>query len=177
MKPEEIQQILAAISLQDINIVNSSLEVKDTFIPRLSDESILRARARQSHLGCDLIEADASINNEPNQKLLLLRSYVEFEAQIYPVGENETAEEGDELSEKVVVTIFVKYVLDYKVSDEDILEAKESVVEFMEKHSVHSVWPYWREYMHQSCDRVGLKRLTVPHKAPPAAPVEQEKED
>jgi hypothetical protein len=67
----------------------------------------------------------------------------------------------DKESKEVFSKIEVTYVLQYDLKSP--LE-KDCIDEFALKNASYHVWPYWREFLSSTCDRMNLPKLILPAK-------------
>jgi hypothetical protein len=69
--------------------------------------------------------------------------------------------EGEARERKEVTSIKAEYILMYALTD-NIKLTKEELKNFCDINPVYNAWPYWREFVHSSVDRMGLPTITMP---------------
>jgi hypothetical protein len=69
--------------------------------------------------------------------------------------------EGEAKERNEVASIKAEYVLMYALTDK-IKLSKEELKIFCDINSVYNAWPYWREFVQSSVDRMGLPTITMP---------------
>lgn len=78
--------------------------------------------------------------------------------------ESEDEESEDEESEdEESVEVFFEIKARFKVIYTSNERLEEDCLDEFAKHNVgHNVWPYWREYVQSSCQRMGIKIIDIP---------------
>ena len=70
-----------------------------------------------------------------------------------------TAQEQHEHQSEPVFEITATYKIFY-ISEQELSE--DCAIEFGKFNVGHNIWPYWREYVHSTCARIGLAPIEVP---------------
>jgi preprotein translocase subunit SecB len=64
-------------------------------------------------------------------------------------------------SDKKAIEIGVAHELIYSIP-EDLNPSNEELAAFAETNAIFNVWPYWREYVQSTCQRMGMPSLLLP---------------
>ena len=143
------------LELRDIVLHTSSLERMGETDPLLYPTRI--RRESEVKISVDKV----SFVDDEDGTIRILRAYVQL--VVLGFDEDEKNAEAHPL-----FAIRGEYRVDY-------LEAKEltdnELDAFTEFNSVHNVWPFWRQHVHETISRASLPRITIPlFRAIPGAP-------
>lgn len=130
----------------------SNLEIKNIFI----NSSVAQ------HLGGDPLLSDyeeASINLKHRVKKSVVLSDAEDKARLVRIYIDFGVEWKENQTHELLSNIDVEYVLEYSLK-KDL--PQECIDEFALKNSTIHVWPYWREYLGNICERLNLPRIMLP---------------
>lgn len=68
---------------------------------------------------------------------------------------------GETKERNEVVSITAEYILMYALTKKPMPTEKE-LQNFCDINAVYNAWPYWREFVHSTMDRMGLPTMTMP---------------
>lgn len=148
-----LQSAVDALQVKNIGLFNSHCELADQFLP-LYDPSVNILNTQFKHLVTrteQIIFTDDEGNNTN-----LLRFHIEFGARF--VSSDMEEQEADQLTQKALIE--ATFVAEYELKDENLVE--EAIQEFALKNVSFQVWPYWREFLTSTCERMNLPRITLP---------------
>lgn len=81
----------------------------------------------------------------------------------------ETTKANELEKEDLLLEISVTYIVDYIMKE---VIAEEDLVEFGRINVGYHVWPFWRELLQSTCNRIGISPISLPfYKTPKAKPV------
>jgi hypothetical protein len=106
-----------------------------------------------SHLNVEELESNT---DESESKTSYIYNYF-YNVGIRCTDESKDSEEHEEI--KVHFEIKAKFKVTY-ISEVELDE--ECASEFAKYNVGHTVWPYWREYVQSSCNRLGITNIDVP---------------
>jgi hypothetical protein len=106
-----------------------------------------------SHLNVEELESNT---DESESKTSYIYNYF-YNVGIRCTDESKDSEEHEEI--KVLFEIKAKFKVTY-ISEVELDE--ECASEFAKYNVGHTVWPYWREYVQSSCNRLGITNIDVP---------------
>ena len=153
MSNKLLQAAVDALEVTNIGLFNSHCELADQFLP-FYDSSVNQLHTQFKHLVTRTEQItftdDEGINTD------LFRFHVEFGARL--VASDTEEQEPDNLVQKALIE--ATFVAEYKLKSEHL--AEEAMQEFALKNVSFQVWPYWREYLASTCDRMNLPRITLP---------------
>ena len=87
--------------------------------------------------------------DEDDEEFFVLRAHVRLEVAGFKQEQPDTP----------LFTIRAEYRIDYLRREEMTLQEIEA---FSAYNAVHNVWPFWRQYVHQTVGQAQLPRLTIP---------------
>jgi preprotein translocase subunit SecB len=136
-----LQKAINNVQITDIFINKTYTEHKESD-PLLQDyeNTIVKLKHRVSK---------SAVLHDDTDDNFALRVYIEVGAQWV-----DTEDES-----KILSVIEASYILKYKMN---IRLEKEAIDEFALKNSSYHLWPYWREFLSSTCDRMNLPKLTLP---------------
>ena len=96
--------------------------------------------------------AHISLEDDTENSFSILRFQVECGARM--VNENLNEEN------KQKALIEATFVAEYQLNNTNL--EQEAINEFALNNVMFNVWPYWREYLTSTCDRMGLPKIVIP---------------
>jgi hypothetical protein len=150
MNKQLINDASKKLSPKNILICSSNIWVDEEFDHSDFDQQVgqIQSLKGTSHLNVEELESD-----EDESKTTFIYNY------FYNVGVRFT-DEPDELDEiKTHFEIKAKFKVTY-ISETELDE--DCASEFAQFNVGHTVWPYWREYVQSSCNRLGINNIEVP---------------
>jgi hypothetical protein len=164
MDQKLIKQAADALSIRAVFLHQSSLKLKEKFIPQFveNDDLMLVPQYRGGPIGeCDLLtESGAGKKNKVTTVVFF------FSAGIRLVDKRSLDTAGsapDSEANDIYVEIEADFALHYRLKDEvDAGKLTKAFEEFGRFNIGYHAWPYWREYVQSTCARVGIPTIPVP---------------
>lgn len=151
----ELQALYAKLDIQTIFIGDSRFFVHDDYHPDISDVEV----APQSF--SKVISCREVITEDEEQPEIEYIYTVANGVRLVPKDRQEEllrASE-EEANEHVLVEIVAHFKAHYLAKER---LSKQEMAEFAKANVRFNVWPYWREYVHSCCHRMGLPPLAIP---------------
>lgn len=76
------------------------------------------------------------------------------------------SEEDSKQNEKPAAQIEAVYSVDYRLTDEGLLNNKDALDEFALKNASYHLWPFWREFAMAQAQRMNLPPVPLPMRLP-----------
>lgn len=146
------------LDIRHIYISKSGSALLNDFDP-MKPNQLLSGLFKIDTIGADVKTA---IDNETKIEHRILRFFVQAE-MIYILGETSEEEMKDnELNKtKQVSEVGATYCVEYAIKSEIELTPDE-IKEFGKVNVPYHVWPFWREYVQSTCNRMNLPVTTLP---------------
>lgn len=146
MMNNNLQKAIDNLQIHDVYLRGVTARCKDDFDPKYdsNNESLtvqLMHYVRQS-IVVKFDENDST----------LLRVFIE-------TGARWIDEKIEDENESILASIEAEYIAEYSMAE--LLE-KACIDEFSLKNASYHVWPYWREFLSNHCDRMHLPKVVVP---------------
>lgn len=94
---------------------------------------------------------------DDNPPKLFYTFHYEVGSRLVPLEHSD--EESSEEDQEALITIEARFEAIYRAKRE--LE-KEELQAFAARNVGYNVWPYWREYLQSTCNRMGITPIKVP---------------
>lgn len=94
---------------------------------------------------------------DDNPPKLFYTFHYEVGSRLVPLEHSD--EESSEEDQEAIITIEARFEAIYRAKRE--LE-KEELQAFAARNVGYNVWPYWREYLQSTCNRMGITPIKVP---------------
>ncbi|HTE39784.1 MAG TPA: hypothetical protein VK629_03090 [Steroidobacteraceae bacterium] len=149
---DTVERMQACLSLQDVFIRKASAELLSGFDAKHSSEPLSIQLKFNPHGEAESILLKSAGDGVEESRLLryAIETGVRFLAE--KVGESKKQE--------VRAEILATFVVDYFVTDDSCL-SDNSVAKFAE-NVIYHVWPYWREFVQTSANRLRLPPAVLP---------------
>ncbi len=142
------------LNITDVYMKGAEIVVSDDFDPRTTD---LDALSEQHYEYVQKSELLVDKSSTPEEMFLRVFIDVGFRTGYLP---DEPSSKDAAISDfNELLRIKAKYIAEYQVDGQP---SEQDVEEFALKASMYHVWPYWREYVAQSCRRAALGSVTIP---------------
>lgn len=154
MDIDALKRAQSALELLDMQQISVSAYVGKEYDPRLApEEQDIAYQTKQGIVGLEIIGLEG--NGETSY---ILRTTVDFGIRFVPKpNDKKVAEDTPVLGEIEAV-----YRLDYKVTDEALVEDTDAIQEFATHNAPHQAWPFWREFVDSQTSKMRLPRLILP---------------
>jgi hypothetical protein len=163
MNSELINDAAQALSIQGVFLRDSTVKLKTGFVPQfVATELPLLPQYRAGPTGEFNVNATGPDDNTINFKVVVF----DFAAGIRLVDQRslKALEENPDLADEVsYIEITATFSAHYR--QQDGVEENRLVDAFGEfgRHNVgYHVWPYWREYVQNTCARLGIPPIPIP---------------
>ncbi|WP_062267063.1 hypothetical protein [Endozoicomonas arenosclerae] len=151
MKQEILNKAGSKLTLGGVFLYRSSVEFCDNYITEV-DDNFEAAYSTQSYRY--VRECNQFQSEDDNGNVVFLYKF------IYEVGLRLVDPEQDQQDEEFIKSeIEASYSVEY-ASNEEL--DQEQIAEFSKHNVAYHVWPYWREFVQNSCMRVGASPIIVP---------------
>lgn len=152
------KQTATKLDINQIYISDSQSALLNNFDPTISNQML----TGQFRIDTSRIEMKIITNEEDDTEQRILRFFVNAGMR-YILGELLEKEPIDEeaIKSKIASEIKVTYCAEYKIRGSTEL-SEEEIKEFGRVNVPYHVWPYWREYAQNTCNRMNLPVSTVP---------------
>lgn len=147
-----LQRMQKAVILRDVFVRHAEAHVQDDFDPKYTKEKLglrikFAAREEVEHL-------ELTDDSDPNGKHDLIRYSIETGVRFVALGEDEPAEP------PVRAEVTATFVAEYVIKDRGLFD-DEGIAAFAHNAAYH-VWPYWRELIHSTTNRLRLPAAVLP---------------
>lgn len=160
MNTEALRKAQNALQIADVYLRNASMHVDDNYEHRSPTIEGLRTQYRHLVEKSEVLESESG---EVRTRLFRVHLALGFrwgvEIEKGSVKVAPTVSSDDEVDFSEAGRIDAKYVAEYTLLSE--LE-QESLDEFALKNASYHVWPYWREFILSSCQRMNAPRMMLP---------------
>lgn len=158
-----ITRAVTALNIQGVFLHDTSLTVKSGFIPQFPEAEL--ALIPQYRGGpsdeCNIIAATRNDNGDSFKTVTFFFTVGVrlVDQRLLEALENQPDAEAD----AVYIEITAKFAIHYRLADgEDEEGLSAALGEFGQFNVGYHVWPYWREYVQNTCARVGIPIIPVP---------------
>lgn len=149
MTTKLLQQAVDALQFNNISLFASQCSIADQYLPAY-DPATSALQVQFRHLVSKREQVD--ITDDEENIIRIVRFHVDFGARlIVPLG-------SDEAEQKALIE--ATFIAEYELKQDDLTE--EAITEFALKNVMFNVWPYWREYLTSTCDRMNLPKIQLP---------------
>jgi len=143
----DLQKAIDKLHIHDVYLKSSIAQCINGFEPKYY-QNIEKLQTQTKHLVKEIQIV------EINDSELLTRVFIEFGVRF--IESDEIAVDGNEPICALIEAVFVaEYILDEELGQKCIDEYA------LNNASVH-VWPYWREFLMNQCNKMYLPRLALP---------------
>ena len=154
MNKQLINDASKELSPKKIFICSSNISVDEDYddsdVNQINEIQTLKGT---SHLNVEEFAPDSVNKDSPT---FYIYNY------FYNVGIRCT-DESDESDESDDIKVYFEIKAKFKVTYLSKVELEEECAAEFAKYNVgHTVWPYWREYVQSSCQRLGIKNIDIP---------------
>ncbi len=168
MDKKALNRATDLLLIEGIYLSNSNIKLHPDFVPQFHSDTLVpqyRSGANGNFRQLEFSEEENQDNDNQSPKKMMR---FEFEAGVRLINEAELKSTEKTVHLEITATFIAAYYLTGEL-DEEALE------EFTQYNIGYHVWPYWREYVHSTCNRVGLPIIPVPlYKIPKKKSKEQD---
>ena len=155
---DAIQEVIERLSIDDVGISSSEIYSSEEFSPMRSEMNI-QVQMRAAFTGFRVIEGTEDF------PLALLQLH--YDLGVRAVTETRSKEESSDSEDEtppIVWVVEAKMFAQYREDSADALSelSQESIEGFGQANALYHVWPYWREFVHSSLDRMRMPVIAVP---------------
>jgi preprotein translocase subunit SecB len=146
---QKLQDAIESLIINDVYIKESISKITDGFEPKYNlseDDDNVIIRFKHTVIKSDIIELESE-----DKKQDILRVFIDLGIKWVNI---ENADQNEFLAQIEAVYIS-EYLITKKIS-------QESIDEFALKNSSFHVWPYWREFLSSTCQRMCLPKIMLP---------------
>jgi hypothetical protein len=146
------------LNIQNVYISSSNFSFYNNFDPLMPNQLL----TGQYSIGTVRIDVTTVTDVETKLEQDFLRCYVQA-AMRYILGEPTEEELKNEelVKSRIASEISATYCILYSINSEEKLSDEEREV-FGKNNAPYHAWTYWREYVQNTCNRMGLPVSTVP---------------
>lgn len=152
MDKKLLQEAIDSLNVKDVYIFRANSFLMPGVDPKY-DNSFKNLLVSFKHVvvSSEIVE----ISTGDTKKVNLFRIYIDL-----GVRWKKLDEETEETIEKnTAVLIETTFIAEYEMVHE---VTEEALKEFALHNASYHVWPYWREYLANQCDRMNLPKITIP---------------
>lgn len=156
MNKELINDASKKLSPKKVLICSSN-----TWVDEAYDESLEEVREIQTFKGTSHLDVEELERNTNEEEPSILYCYNYF----YNVGIRctEETDDSDDSDDSDDIKVYFEIKAKFKVTYISTLELEEDcATEFAKFNVGHTVWPYWREFVQSSCQRMGINGVEIP---------------
>lgn len=162
----KLQRAIAAISIKDVSFESFSSTLLNDFDPQFDNRAdSLAYQTRVNIAGFDVIETRYEADNEDASNIEIkaepeyaLRVSVSLGIRLGEAGKL-TRHNTDPAAVALIESTMLAH---YEINDNNIIEDQDAIEEFVLQNAAFHVWPYWREFVSSSLQRLNLKKITLP---------------
>ena len=161
MSSELLQKAIKCLAISDVYLRDTRVTFYNDFDPTIADQS-LHTMLRFSASKIERLDAEpVAIEKDKKQMVKLVRIHTIAGLRFLSGELSEEAQKNpDELAKHMRAEIIAFFVSEYRVTCDDI--GKDAVEEFARRNVAYHVWPYWREYAQNVCNRTHLPAVIMP---------------
>jgi len=159
MTKTPLQRAQKGLRISDVYMRRSVLTVSDAYEHRSDDMEGLQAQFRHFVEKSEVLEEQNG--NQPPHKFFRVHLDLGYRWGLDGAKSPEVNESDDGFEE--LGRIEAKYVAEYEITDELPQECLDA---FALNNASYHVWPYWREYVSNSCARMNVPKLVMPTMQP-----------
>lgn len=159
MNPALLKKAISCLAISDVYLSETHALVQKGFDPKQAGQSL----AAQSRFAPERIEGlDAELTTEQEtKKVKLVRIYLNAGLRFITAGLSEEIQKNPvELEKHVKAEIAASFVAEYQLKCDDL--EQDAIEEFAKVNAGFNVWPYWREYVQNTCSRMHLPIAILP---------------
>ena len=145
---EDLDAAKNSLTLRDIRLRSSAIDVEIDDDKTVADLLFDRDRNFQSHRGASKIIETESESDVESKFLYTIRYMVAM--RLIKNTDDTHAQEDAEGLVTIVATFDASYFSPVKLT-------KEELDAYAENNVGYHVWPYWREYVQSTCQRIGME--------------------
>lgn len=155
MNTELIKEAADSLSLSDIYLLDFKFEPHQEYYPSIVFEEYDTATQEKKEIRCK----KAVVSDEEGEKELLL-----IEALLgIMVSEKETEDKTSP-----IFRIEAKFRAEYVITNNEV--STDALKEFSRYNGLHSIWPFWRQFVYDMMPRLRLPIPDVPLRPPLSKP-------
>jgi hypothetical protein len=152
-----LDSAIKALHIQAVYLRDASVALKQDFIPQYNDGLALTPQYRAASVG-KFAEIDAR-HSENHALKTVVFNYSAGVRLVDDQREPAKTEQPDAGQDFVYFELTALFSAHYRLDG----EADEQALEEFARYNVgYHVWPYWREYVQNTCARLGLPVIPVP---------------
>ena len=144
-----MQEAVDALRINNISLFAANCSIADHYLPAY-DSATRDLQVQFKHVVSKRERID--ITDDEEDTFSILRFHVDLGARL--INKNALGE--DEQKVLIEATFVSEYLLDRTELSE------EAITEFALKNVMFNVWPYWREYLTNTFDRMNLPKVQLP---------------
>lgn len=160
MNTEALKKAQKALQIADVYLRNASMHVDDTYEHRSPTIEGLQTQYRHLVEKSEVLESESG---DARTRLFRVHLVLGFrwgtETEQKDVDESRITSSNDATDFSEAGRIDAKYVAEYALLSE--LE-QECLDEFALHNASYHVWPYWREFILSSCQRMNAPKMMLP---------------
>jgi preprotein translocase subunit SecB len=152
MDKELLQEAIDSLNVKDVYIFRANSFLMPGVDPKY-DNSFKNLLVSFKHevVSSEIVE----ISTGDTKKVNLFRIYIDLGVR-WKMLDEETEETFEKNTAVLIETTFIaEYEMVHEVTEE-------ALKEFALHNASYHVWPYWREYLANQCDRMNLPKITIP---------------
>ncbi len=162
MNDELLKKAISVLNIQSVFLKKATTRCKDAFIPPFFDSEVILIPQHRGAPTGDFAVLDTQSENQVNKDKTVVFSFAAGARLV----EKESADKANpvELDDSIVfVEITAELCAHYNVPGELVIEEYEAAFEEFGRHNVgYHVWPFWREFVQSTCNRMGIPPIPVP---------------
>ncbi|PPK75626.1 hypothetical protein B0F87_10595 [Methylobacter tundripaludum] len=147
-----LQKAIDSLDIHDVYLRGSIAKCFDDFDPKYNNE-LEKLAFQTKHIvkQSEVVEVGKEIV-ELKKRQLLLRVFIDFGVRWVDTSIEDEAQ-------SVCAMIEAEFVAEYVIKEE---MDQACIDEYARKNASYHVWPYWREFLMNQCNRMHLPRLVLP---------------
>lgn len=153
MISKNLQLAIDHLEIRDVYISSSHFECSEDFLSLHAPD--LDGFAVQNLALVKTAEYALAPNDQPKADQDSIRFLKVYSQLGIRWVKGEDAEKDPQVAVEIVAEWVAEYLMKSELNDE-------AIEEFAQKNSRLHVWPYWREYVSTTCERMRLSKVTLP---------------
>ncbi len=146
MNTEILRSACQKLNIEGIRLIDSTIHVKEDFEQRASNKELIAQQLRNV----------SAVSADEEERLYSFK--VHFGLRVVSKDDLEQVVKNNDNS-LVLSEITATFNLFYSASEPLLEEEKQ---EFALQNAIFNAWPYWREFVHSTCNRMGVSPFNVP---------------
>lgn len=178
MTREDLLRAQKKLDINDVYLYSTESGIKkEDFFPKFSDVN-LKPLYKTTITGLEKIGVESN-----GEETSLVNFYIKFSFRLFDGNVSDLHSGMEEIpDDEVLAYIDASFVAEYSIVGEEGFnfeedeDEKRAIYAFGQYNLTYQVWPYWREYLQNTCARLRLPIINLPLFKPATPPKSEEGE-